>query len=772
MGCGSSQESSVALQPASTTRPPVNSSLVHKAETAQQLMQKFPKPKKHSKADKFFTMEEVVRHNSPQSAWSVYRGNVYDITDFLDAHPGGENLLHEKAMGQDCTEQFDLFRHSENGQNMLKLMLIGRLKDPPVYKTVEEIRAQDRSNTFKLLSHQVDNSLIQENVHPANNSARDSKNNSRSSKRDKTADNLPLTNLQEQVVPIDRQQSHSKHSNSKMYEAHDNSKRDSISIQSVNNENSPNTAPLSPTKERKPIVSNPPLTKQLSESAEQRSENTTEPAQVSSIHRGSVPLASQNTKDNNVAIALRSDSYHRSSTISTPPIADAQTFCFELVSISEVTHNTKLLKFKHCRPEDNKESKEYNKLKSAPGKAVMIRMPGQVLSNTLFVSPQNADQSANSRENMNNSLSHSSSVPSFLVPVVRPYTPVTNLKGNLDLLVKRYPSGLFSNYLHNLQVGETISCSPPKGRFEMETFWGNCTCRITAQAATAGTASNLPQEKRSSTPLKSGVIVPVERPVASSRNLSAHHYGHGYYHYWLFICGGTGITPFYSILPVVLKRAQRAAELIPNHQNKSCQIPQVLLLYCNKSAEDVLLRTELLQLAEQYSNFKIIHILKDRNISTNGNNVEPIKLGDKLFSRDEQGQITDNNTNTDTIAPVSTASCNEGEEYQQSVGDDLSVDSNNLSQLFNRSQSLIAQSLNRVNSSVEHSRINTKYLEEKLAIWGINNASNGSQADANHSKRCLSLLCGPDILVNNSLESLEKIGFHRGRGNGKDIFVF
>lgn len=34
--------------------------------------------------------------------WTVYRGKAYDITDFVDRHPGGQWLIN-LAVGRDCT---------------------------------------------------------------------------------------------------------------------------------------------------------------------------------------------------------------------------------------------------------------------------------------------------------------------------------------------------------------------------------------------------------------------------------------------------------------------------------------------------------------------------------------------------------------------------------------------------------------------------------------------------------------------------------------------
>lgn len=36
---------------------------------------------------------EIAKHNSPDSCWLVIHGKVYDVTKFLDKHPGGRSIL-------------------------------------------------------------------------------------------------------------------------------------------------------------------------------------------------------------------------------------------------------------------------------------------------------------------------------------------------------------------------------------------------------------------------------------------------------------------------------------------------------------------------------------------------------------------------------------------------------------------------------------------------------------------------------------------------------
>jgi cytochrome b involved in lipid metabolism len=57
------------------------------------------------------TREEVAKNNTEDSLWVIVDHKVYDVTDFLDAHPGGSVVLQQVA-GQDATQAFyNLHRH-------------------------------------------------------------------------------------------------------------------------------------------------------------------------------------------------------------------------------------------------------------------------------------------------------------------------------------------------------------------------------------------------------------------------------------------------------------------------------------------------------------------------------------------------------------------------------------------------------------------------------------------------------------------------------------
>jgi len=55
-----------------------------------------------------FSQAEIAEHNNEKSCWIVINGEVYDLTGFLDKHPGGKRVLVRVA-GQDASKQFASF---------------------------------------------------------------------------------------------------------------------------------------------------------------------------------------------------------------------------------------------------------------------------------------------------------------------------------------------------------------------------------------------------------------------------------------------------------------------------------------------------------------------------------------------------------------------------------------------------------------------------------------------------------------------------------------
>lgn len=74
-------------------------------------------------------MLEVARHTSPSDCWMVVDGAVYDVTKFLDEHPGGEDIMIDSS-GRDATREFEDVGHSGEARAQLADLRIGTLREP------------------------------------------------------------------------------------------------------------------------------------------------------------------------------------------------------------------------------------------------------------------------------------------------------------------------------------------------------------------------------------------------------------------------------------------------------------------------------------------------------------------------------------------------------------------------------------------------------------------------------------------------------------------
>lgn len=53
-----------------------------------------------------YTLDDVAKHNSSSDCWMVIDGGVYDVTSFIDKHPGG------KVISFGCGKDASIFFHA------------------------------------------------------------------------------------------------------------------------------------------------------------------------------------------------------------------------------------------------------------------------------------------------------------------------------------------------------------------------------------------------------------------------------------------------------------------------------------------------------------------------------------------------------------------------------------------------------------------------------------------------------------------------------------
>ncbi|KAI8799840.1 microsomal cytochrome b5 [Cladochytrium replicatum] len=102
---------------------------------------------------KTFVWADITAHNKRKDIWLVIEGKVYNITKFMDEHPGGEEVLLEQG-GGDATEAFEEIGHSDDAKELLKEYLIGELKESekaakptPAPKPVSETKTKTQQTS-------------------------------------------------------------------------------------------------------------------------------------------------------------------------------------------------------------------------------------------------------------------------------------------------------------------------------------------------------------------------------------------------------------------------------------------------------------------------------------------------------------------------------------------------------------------------------------------------------------------------------------------------
>eukprot|EP00892_Ulva_mutabilis_P002035 jgi/Ulvmu1/11832/UM080_0043.1 len=70
------------------------------------------------------TSAELQEHASNKDCWLAIHGKIYDITNYLVDHPGGDDVMLEHA-GKDATEDFEYYGHSDKAREHMKEFEVG-----------------------------------------------------------------------------------------------------------------------------------------------------------------------------------------------------------------------------------------------------------------------------------------------------------------------------------------------------------------------------------------------------------------------------------------------------------------------------------------------------------------------------------------------------------------------------------------------------------------------------------------------------------------------
>jgi len=95
---------------------------------------------KKKKARTDITMEELAKHSTREDAWICVEGRAYDVTKYVEHHPGGWLPISNLA-GKDVTDAFANYHPAAVYEKLLPNYYIGDVKDYKVSQFVKEHRA-------------------------------------------------------------------------------------------------------------------------------------------------------------------------------------------------------------------------------------------------------------------------------------------------------------------------------------------------------------------------------------------------------------------------------------------------------------------------------------------------------------------------------------------------------------------------------------------------------------------------------------------------------
>ena len=84
--------------------------------------------------ENYYTLCQIRRHDHAQSAWLLVGDTIYDATQYISKHPGGQMSILKKSGGKaDCSVDFDF--HSPGARRLWRKHRVGKLCPCPSHKS-------------------------------------------------------------------------------------------------------------------------------------------------------------------------------------------------------------------------------------------------------------------------------------------------------------------------------------------------------------------------------------------------------------------------------------------------------------------------------------------------------------------------------------------------------------------------------------------------------------------------------------------------------------
>ncbi|CAA7044348.1 unnamed protein product [Microthlaspi erraticum] len=105
------------------------------------------------------SFHDVAKHKCKNDCWILIHGKVYDISTFMDEHPGGDNVLLA-VTGKDASIDFDDVKHSNEAQEIMKKYCIGDIDQSTVPVTAKYIPPWEKESTAETTKEESGNKMI------------------------------------------------------------------------------------------------------------------------------------------------------------------------------------------------------------------------------------------------------------------------------------------------------------------------------------------------------------------------------------------------------------------------------------------------------------------------------------------------------------------------------------------------------------------------------------------------------------------------------------
>ncbi|KAI0774126.1 cytochrome b5 [Fomes fomentarius] len=107
---------------------------------------------------KLVTYAELKEHRTKDSLYILLHEKVYDVTKFIDEHPGGDEVILAEA-ARDSTEAFEDVGHSDEARALLKDMLVGDFEKTDELKTKGPSSSSSHSGAVNAAVQQGSNAM-------------------------------------------------------------------------------------------------------------------------------------------------------------------------------------------------------------------------------------------------------------------------------------------------------------------------------------------------------------------------------------------------------------------------------------------------------------------------------------------------------------------------------------------------------------------------------------------------------------------------------------